>query len=63
MFIFENISEQEANMILTGLAELPAKHSMPLIQKLQVQATEQIQLAKKRAEAEANAPSVEGEDK
>ena len=29
-----NVSEQEAQMILSGLAELPAKHSIDLILKL-----------------------------
>jgi len=29
-----NVNEQEAQMILSGLAELPAKHSIDLILKL-----------------------------
>lgn len=32
----------EANLILAGLAELPAKHSLGLIQKVQQQAQEQL---------------------
>lgn len=48
-FTFE-VSEQEANLILAGLGELPAKVSLGLIQKLQAQAGEQ---------AAGKAPSTE----
>jgi hypothetical protein len=47
-FILE-VTEQEANLILQALAELPAKISMGLIGKLQAQANLQI-LKKKDAE-------------
>lgn len=36
------VTEQEANMILGGLQELPAKLANPLTQKLQRQAQEQM---------------------
>ncbi len=36
------VTEQEANMILSGLQELPAKVANPLTKKLQEQAQEQI---------------------
>lgn len=35
------VSTEEANMIVSGLAELPAKFSMSLINKLQMQASQQ----------------------
>ena len=35
------VSPEEANMIVGGLAELPAKFSMGLINKLQMQASQQ----------------------
>ena len=37
-----NVSEQEAQMILSGLAELPAKHSIDLILKLKNEFESQI---------------------
>lgn len=37
-----DVTEDEANVILTGLAELPVKHSLGLIQKLQTQAQPQL---------------------
>lgn len=36
------ITEQEANLILIGLQEMPARLANPLTQKLQLQASEQI---------------------
>jgi predicted DNA-binding transcriptional regulator YafY len=36
------VTEQEANAILTGLQELPARVANPLSQKLQQQAQEQL---------------------
>ena len=36
------VSEQEAQMILSGLAELPAKHSIDLILKLKTEFESQI---------------------
>jgi hypothetical protein len=36
------VNEQEANMIVAGLQELPAKVANPLTQKLQQQAQEQM---------------------
>jgi coproporphyrinogen III oxidase-like Fe-S oxidoreductase len=36
------LSEKEANLIISGLGELPAKLSMDLIIKLQTQATPQL---------------------
>lgn len=36
------VSEQEANLILAGLQELPAKVANPMIRKLQEQAQEQL---------------------
>jgi hypothetical protein len=36
------LSLEEANIILTGLGELPAKTSMPVIAKLQTQAAQQM---------------------
>jgi len=35
------VSTEEANMIVSGLAELPAKFSINLINKLQMQASQQ----------------------
>jgi hypothetical protein len=37
------LSEKEANLIISGLGELPAKVSMDLIMKLQSQARPQLQ--------------------
>jgi hypothetical protein len=41
-FTFTDISFDEANMILAGLQELPAKVANPLTQKLQSQAQGQM---------------------
>ena len=38
------LSVDETNVVLTGLCELPAKHSLSLLQKIQSQAQEQMQL-------------------
>lgn len=38
-----NLSETESNIVLAALAELPAKNSMAVIQKLQKQAQTQLQ--------------------
>ena len=38
----EHLTEQEANAILQGLLELPAKNSFELIKKIQLQFTIQI---------------------
>jgi hypothetical protein len=46
-----NVNEQEAQMILSGLAELPAKHSIDLILKLKTEFESQIK--------EANAEKAE----
>lgn len=40
-----NITDQEAQLILAGLAELPAKHSIELILKFKQQCEEQIKAA------------------
>lgn len=37
-----NLNEQEANLILAGLAELPAKHSLELIFKFKKQCDDQL---------------------
>jgi hypothetical protein len=37
-----NVSEQEAQILLSGLAELPAKHSIDLILKLKNEFESQI---------------------
>jgi hypothetical protein len=50
-FKFE-VTEQEANLIIQGLGELPAKISMNLIAKIQTQANEQLK----------NAPEIIDED-
>lgn len=36
------LTEDEANVVLAGLGELPAKASLSVIQKIQSQATEQL---------------------
>ena len=41
-FTFTDISLDEANMLLAGLQELPAKIANPLTQKLQTQAQGQM---------------------
>ena len=41
-FTFTNITMDEANLILAGLQELPAKVANPLTQKIQVQAKSQL---------------------
>ena len=42
IFTFTDISFDEANLILAGLQELPAKVANPLTQKLQAQAQSQM---------------------
>jgi hypothetical protein len=42
IFIKLEVSVTEANLIVGALSELPAKHSMALIQKLQMQAAPQL---------------------
>lgn len=49
-FTFKDITMDEANLILAGLQELPAKVANPLTQKLQQQA--QSQLPKEAAPAD-----------
>ena len=39
-------TEQEANLVLQGLGELPAKTSMSIINKIQIQAKEQMDSTK-----------------
>lgn len=56
-FTFSDLNEQEANLILNALAELPFKVSQPLIQKLSKQAADQ-QAAHKLAEQEELAKAV-----
>jgi hypothetical protein len=41
-FTFTDLSLEEANLILAGLQELPAKIANPLTQKLQQQAQSQL---------------------
>jgi hypothetical protein len=43
-------TEQEANLILTAIQELPAKVANPLTQKIQDQAKEQIPVPEEPAE-------------
>lgn len=50
------VNENEANIIIQGLGELPAKISMNLIEKLQQQATQQIDLVKEARQPEQEAP-------
>lgn len=38
-----NVTEKEANLLIQALAELPAKISMDIIIKLQLQAKEQLE--------------------
>jgi hypothetical protein len=47
-----NVNEQEAQMILSGLAELPAKHSIDLILKLKNEFEKLINENKKVIETE-----------
>jgi hypothetical protein len=41
-FTFSDITMDEANLILAGLQELPAKVANPLTQKIQLQAKSQL---------------------
>lgn len=41
-FTFTDITMDEANLILAGLQELPAKVANPLTQKIQIQAKSQL---------------------
>lgn len=50
-FTFTDISMEEANAILDGLQELPAKICNPLTQKLQAQAKSQLPQPPEGAEA------------
>lgn len=47
-----NVTLDEANVIMAGLGELPAKMSATLITKLQQQAAPQIQAQQQQAAAE-----------
>jgi hypothetical protein len=49
-FTISNLTEQEVNIILGGLAELPAKHSIELIGKIKTECDEQFNAAKKEEE-------------
>lgn len=42
MITFEPLTIEECNIIMAGLAELPLKVSMALVQKLQAQAQSQL---------------------
>ncbi len=45
--IFElNLTEEEVNLVLTGLSELPAKFSMDLLSKIKSNCQEQIEVEK-----------------
>ena len=49
-----NVTLEEANIIMAGLGELPAKVSAALITKLQQQAAPQIQQQQQATEEEQN---------
>lgn len=51
-FTFSDITVDEANQILAGLQELPAKIANPLTQKLQQQAAQQLPVAEGAAKAD-----------
>jgi len=53
---------EQVNLILLGLGELPAKQSLSLIQKIQIDATKQEQLAQAKA-TEVKAEDEQTEDK
>jgi hypothetical protein len=48
-----NVTEQEAQMIVSGLAELPAKHSIELILKLKQEFESQIKNAEQPKDVES----------
>jgi hypothetical protein len=52
-----NVTEQEAQMILSGLAELPAKHSIELILKLKQEFESQIKSAERPQDEESQVKS------
>jgi hypothetical protein len=52
-----NVTEQEAQMILSGLAELPAKHSIELILKLKQEFESQIKSAEQPKDEESQVKS------
>jgi hypothetical protein len=52
-----NVTEQEAQMILSGLAELPAKHSIELILKLKQEFESQIKSAEQPQDEESQVKS------
>jgi hypothetical protein len=52
-----NVTEQEAQMILLGLAELPAKHSIELILKLKQEFESQIKSAEQPKDEESQVKS------
>jgi hypothetical protein len=60
MELIIKLNEQEANMVLAGLGELPAKHSIELILNVKNQCEEQIKAAKENLAIEAE---VERQDK
>ena len=49
-FTISNLTEQEVNIILGGLAELPAKHSIELIGKIKAECDEQFKEQKESEE-------------
>lgn len=56
-FTFTDLSLEEANMLLAGLQELPAKLANPLTQKLQAQAQSQL----KQEAAPSDDPALQAE--
>ena len=52
------VTVAEANTIVAGLGEIPAKFSMPLIQKIQQQAGPQLPVAEQAAPAPAETPAA-----
>lgn len=55
-----DVTVDEANLIVTSLADLPFKVSAPLIQKLQAQGSAQIEQAKQSQtpDSDASAPPL-----
>jgi hypothetical protein len=49
-FTISNLTENEVNIILGGLAELPAKHSIELIAKVKAECEEQLKEQKESEE-------------
>lgn len=58
LLTFTDISIEEANNILQGLQELPAKVCNPLSRKIQEQANQQIMQLQQAANSEAPAPEA-----